>query len=333
MTGSPFTFGGTSIRPGRREHVDLPAGRLPSGTELSLPIQVVHGVEPGPTIWLSGAIHGDEIVGVEIIRQTLERIDEDRLVGTVIAAPVVNVFGFVAESRYLPDRRDLNRSFPGSKRGPLAGRLARLFLDEVVSVSDVGIDYHAGSDDRTNLPQVRGNMNDAGTRELAVAFGAPLFVHSKTIRGTLRATAVQRGKRVLLFEGGEPRRFSPEAVEAGVAGTLRVLGALGMIGDAPRAPDTPPRESRKTTWVRAPRGGIFRLETRLGAAVRRGERLGIISGPSGRGGHEVRANATGIVMGHAVNPLVHQGDGLLHIAELDEPTDMVPAPNGNGAST
>ena len=315
---SVFPFGGRHLAQGTRQQIQLPAGKLPSGTDLSLPIEVLHGSNAGPTIWLSGAIHGDEIVGVEIIRQVLERLDERRLKGTIIAAPVVNVFGFVTGSRYLPDRRDLNRSFPGSHRGPLAGRLARIFVEEVVEACDVGIDFHAGSDDRTNLPQIRGNMDDPDTHRLARAFGAPLVVHSKTIKGSLREAAVKRGKRTLLFEGGEPRRFGGEAVDVGVAGTLRVISALDMGGtseDPPPPPETSPTESRSTKWMRAPRGGIFRLETTLGANVSRGDRLGIITGPSGRGGSEVRSRATGVVMGHAVNPLVHQGDGLVHIAE------------------
>jgi hypothetical protein len=316
MNGSgTFRFAGKPIPRGTRRQVSLPAGRLPSGTEVSLPIEILNGVASGPTIWLSGALHGDEIVGVEIIRRVLEHVDERSLTGVIVAAPVVNVFGFVTGSRYLPDRRDLNRSFPGTTRGPLAGRIARLFVDEVLAVADVGIDFHAGSDERTNLPQIRGNMDDEGTRALALAFGAPLAIHSKTIKGSLRETALRLGKRVLLFEGGEPRRFSPEAVDAGVAGTLRVLAALGMIGDRATSAD-PPVESRSTTWVRAPRGGIFRLETRLGERVTKGERLGIITGPSGRGGREVRAPVTGIVMGHAVNPLVHQGDALVHVADI-----------------
>lgn len=311
-----FTFAGERIAPGTRTHISLPAGRLPSGTELALPIEVVNGRSPGPTIWFSGAVHGDEIVGVEIIRQVLEEVDERTLAGVIVAAPVVNVFGFVTESRYLPDRRDLNRSFPGSARGPLAGRLARIFVDEVLEISDVGIDFHAGSDDRTNLPQIRGNMDDAETHRLAMAFGAPLVVHSKTIKGSLRDTALKRGKRVLLFEGGEPRRFSIEAVDAGVAGTLRVLHAMSMIDGSPEAPAAEPFESRSTKWVRAPRGGIFRLEVRLGDRVEIGARLGIITGPAGREGQELRARTPGIVMGHAVNPLVHQGDGLVHVAEV-----------------
>lgn len=314
-----FTFAGRRVKPATRQQVQLPAGRLPSGTELSLAIEVLHGADQGPVLWLSGAIHGDEIVGVEIIRRVLERLDARRLSGTIIAVPVVNVFGFVTGSRYLPDHRDLNRSFPGSVRGPLASRLARLFVDQVVTVSDIGIDFHAGSDDRTNLPQVRGNMDHAETARLGLAFGAPLVVHSKTIKGTLRDLAVKRGKTILLFEGGEPRRFSEQAVEVGVAGTLRSLEALGMggaIGGIPEEPATAPTVSRSTTWVRASRGGIFRLETELGSYVTKGGRIGMIADPSGRGGSEVRARSTGVVMGHSVNPLVHQGDALVHIAEF-----------------
>jgi predicted deacylase len=315
-----FVLGGERITAGSRTQVHLPAGRLPSGTELSLSIEVLRGSLPGPTVWLSGAIHGDEVVGVEIIRQMLEELDERTLSGTVIAAPVVNVFGFVTGSRYLPDRRDLNRSFPGSPRGSLAGRLARLFVDEVVERSDIGIDFHAGSDDRTNLPQVRCDLDDPETRRLALAFGAPVAIHSKTIKGSLRDVAGKRGKRTLLFEGGEPRRFSPEAVEAGVLGALRVLKALDMIDGTVTSPDASPRESRSTRWVRSPRGGIFRMERTLGATVQKGDRLGIIGEPSRRGGTEVRTHTTGIIVGHTVSPLVHLGDGLVHVAEWTDPS-------------
>lgn len=318
MTRSdPFIFADVPVPRGTRRQVSLPAGRLPSGDEVSLPVEILHGPTAGPTIWLSGALHGDEIVGVEIIRQVLAELEESNMAGTVIAVPIVNVFGFVTGSRYLPDRRDLNRSFPGTKRGPLAGRLARLFVDTVVNVSDVGIDFHAGSDDRTNLAQVRGNMNDEETRRLGRAFGAPLMLHSTTIKGSLRETAVKRKKKILLFEGGEPRRFSPEAVEAGVAGTLRVLHELEMIFFTPPASTGPTHESRSSKWVRATRGGIFRLETRLGARVEERERLGVITGPAGRDAAEIHARTPGLVMGHGVNPLVHQGDALVHIAELE----------------
>lgn len=318
MSVAPFSFSGKSVTPGTRKQVHLPLTRLPVGGMFTLPVDVLHGANAGPTLWLSGAIHGDEIVGVEIIRQVLNEIDESQLSGTIIAAPVVNVFGFLAESRYLPDRRDLNRCFPGSRRGSLGAQLARLFLDEVVSRCDYGLDYHAGSDDRTNLPQIRGNMDDAETRRLSVAFGAPLVFHSDPMKGTLRAAALKSGKCVLLFEGGEPRRFSPRAVDVGVAGTFRVLDALGMTEIPTPRVTTPPRLARSAKWVRAPRGGIFRLETRLGARVEADQRLGVIGSPDTRSREAVRASVAGTVMGHAVNPLVHKGDSLIHIALDDD---------------
>lgn len=318
MTLEDFELAGTRVAPGTRDQVQLLPTRLPTGSELAIPVEVLHGVRPGPVIWLSGAIHGDEIVGVEIIRQVLEEIEESDLAGTVIAVPVVNVFGFVAESRYLPDRRDLNRSFPGSRTGSLAGQIARLFLDEVVDRCEIGLDFHAGSGDRTNLPQIRGNLEDPRTRRLAEAFGAPLAVHSTTIRGSLREAAVKRGKTILLFEGGEPRRFSTDAVDAGVLGTLRVMNTLDMRVHSESPAAALPRISWSTRWVRAPQGGIFRLERHLGDTVKKGDRLGAISGPSGRGRIAVKASGSGVILGHAVNPLVHRGDALVHIA-LDDP--------------
>ena len=310
----PFEFSGQHVDAGTRRRIALPAGKLPSGTELSVSVEVIHGKDSGPTVFLSGAIHGDEVVGVEIIRRVSGALDPVSTSGTVIAVPIVNVFGFVAESRYLPDRRDLNRSFPGSSKGSLASQLANLFVETVVSPADFGIDFHAGSGDRTNLPQVRGDMNDAETLRLADAFGAPLMVQSRPRRGTLRETAVRLGVRMLVFEGGEPRRFSPRAVSAGADGALRVLKALGMIDEAPAATRSPVL-AESTTWVRAPRGGIFRLEAGLGSHVHAGSRLGVISGPFGHDEVEVHAKASGIVMGHAVSPIVHRGDALVHIAK------------------
>jgi hypothetical protein len=321
----PFEFRGEQVAPGERRTFQLPAGRLASGVLLNLPVEVVCGARAGPVVWLSGAIHGDEIVGVEIIRQVLDDLDPATMAGTVVAVPVVNVFGFVIESRYLPDRRDLNRSFPGSRSGSLAARLARLFMDEIVARCEVGLDFHAGSDDRTNLPHLRGNLDDPETLRLARSFGVPIIVHNKPIKSTLRAAALKRGKRVLLFEGGEPRRFSPESVAAGIPGTLRVLAAMGIIESAP-PPEGGTVVSRSTKWVRAPRGGIFRLESTLGALVEKGERLGLITDPAARDGTVVRARVGGLVLGHTVNPLVNPGDGIVNIAELEAgPAATAPA--------
>lgn len=318
MNAPTFDYQGQRLDPGTRTQLEITAGRLPSGTMLSLPVEIVHGARPGPTIWLSGAIHGDEIVGVEIIRQVLSLLDPGAMAGTILALPVVNVFGFVTESRYLPDRRDLNRSFPGSKTGSLAARLARLFMDDVVARCSFGIDFHAGSDDRTNLPQIRGNLEDRETRALAGAFGAEIMIHSRPQKGTLRHATLRKRKRVLLFEGGEPRRFSPEAVEAGVPGTLRVLRRLEMIDDAPDPPAQASLVSRKTRWVRTSRGGIFRLEVALGDRVEKGDRLGIVADPAGRDGTTIKARTAGVILGHTVNPLVNLGDAVVHIAEIEE---------------
>ncbi len=323
MSAQPFSYLGESIAPGTRKHLEIDVGRLPSGTMLSLPIEVLHGVEDGPTIWLSGAIHGDEIVGVEIIRKVLAVLDPTQLAGTILAMPVVNVFGFVNESRYLPDRRDLNRSFPGSKTGSLAARLARMFVDQIVAHCSFGLDFHAGSNDRTNLPQLRGNLDDPETLALATAFGAEVMIHARPAAGTLRAATLRRGKRVLLFEGGEPRRFSAEAVEAGVPGALRVLHALGMIDQAPTSPMGASLLSRKSRWVRASRGGIFRLGVALGQHVERGDPVGVIADPIGAVGTPIRARNGGVVIGHTVNPLVNLGDALLHVAEIQSVNQAV----------
>ncbi len=311
----PQDFAGVSVPPGERRRVEVPVSRLPTGMWIPIDAELLNGVRPGPTVWLSGAIHGDEIVGAEVIRQILDLLDPQRLAGRIIAVPVVNVFGFITGSRYLPDRRDLNRGFPGSNRGSLASRMARLFIDTVVDRAEVGIDLHAGSNDRVNLPQIRANLDDPLTLSLARAFGAPIAIHGKGPAGSLRAAATKRGKRVLLYEGGEPRRFSRDAVETGVAGVLRVLEALEMVPDAPAA-QAPFEESRKTRWVRAPRGGIFRLDTELGEHVHKGDHLGIISDPLGSRPVEVTARIDGVVIGHTVNPLVSQGDALVHIAEV-----------------
>ena len=189
----PLEIGGVQVAAGTRGRVDIPVARLPTGTWLTLPVSVIHGQSPGPTIWLSGTIHGDELNGIAIIREINRQADPKLLSGTILAVPIVNVFGLIIESRYLPDRRDLNRSFPGSKRGSLASQLAHLFVEQIVRRCDYGIDFHTGSGGRTNLPQIRCNLDDARTRELAEVFSAPLILNSKRRPGSLRAGAEPEG--------------------------------------------------------------------------------------------------------------------------------------------
>lgn len=320
MTGAgaePLRVGDHGVEPGERRRLELPVARLPTGTRVSLPVEVVHGRRPGPRIWLSGAIHGDEVVGVQVVQRVASRLDPEELAGAVIAVPIVNVFGFLQESRYLPDRRDLNRSFPGTRKGSLASRLARLFMDEIVEACEYGIDFHAGSDDRTNLPQIRTDLDDPESRRCAVAFGAPVSIHARLRDRSLRQAASEAGAHVLVFEGGEPRRFTPEAVSAGVAGTIRVLQALEMIGgEAAPAPETV--FSRSTRWVRASRSGLLHPAVQLGERVQKGRRLGRITDSFGDVLARPRASRPGLVIGMTFNPLVNRGDALFHLAEVEE---------------
>ena len=317
MTRPPLSIGSATARAGTTAEGELFVARQISGTSVALPIRLVHGADDGPTVWISAAIHGDEIGGVEIIRRALEVIDARTLAGSIIAVPIVNVFGFLGRSRYLPDGRDLNRSFPGSAKGSLAARLANLFTTEVVDRCDVGIDLHTGSDHRTNLPQIRADLDDPVTRDLAAAFGAPLNLHSRLRDGSLREIAVQRSARVLLYEAGEAHRFDTEPIETGVDGILRVLDHLEMTKQAIAPPAAPPLISRDSRWIRARRSGISTLDVDVGDQVARGDRLAVIRDAFGATVATAKAPNSGIVIGLTRHPLVNQGDAIIHLASLD----------------
>ncbi|MEB3213533.1 MAG: succinylglutamate desuccinylase/aspartoacylase family protein, partial [Leptolyngbyaceae bacterium] len=264
QTKPSITVGGMAIAPGKRQRVDIPVARLPTQLPMSLPVTVVNGKHNGPTLWLSAAIHGDEINGVEIIRRVLATLSPRTLKGSLIAVPVVNIFGFIGQSRYLPDRRDLNRSFPGSSRGSLASILANLFMSEVVANCTHGIDLHTAAIHRCNLPQIRANLDDAETRACAEAFGAPLMIHAATRDGSLRQAAAQRGIPVLLYEAGEALRFDTQSIDTGVSGIRRVMSHLDMIAlDDDYPPTTLSSEVRTTKWLRASRGGLLHLDVTL----------------------------------------------------------------------
>jgi len=321
-----FDIGGVSVKPGARATVELPIARLATGSPVALPVMVVHGRREGPTVWVSAAVHGDEINGVEIIRRVLEQLDAKVLCGTVLAVPVVNVHGFLNGSRYLPDRRDLNRSFPGSSRGSLAGRIAQLFLSEIVERCTVGIDLHTGSDHRTNLPQIRANLDDPETRRLAQAFAPPAMVHSATRDGSLRQAGTDAGATVLLYEAGEAWRFGEHAIRVGTSGVLRVLAALDMIEDS-EAPDAQePMVCRGSTWSRAGKSGIATLWIELGDQVAKGQLIGRVHDAFGRRLSQITAKADGVIVGLNLDPIVNQGDALIHIA-FPEPTPEPSAPS------
>ncbi len=308
-----FVIGGQSISPGNRLRFEIPVARLPTGTHIALPIEVLHGPFEGPTVWVSAAVHGDELNGVEIARLVLDKLKPNRLFGTLIVVPMVNGFGVINQSRYLPDRRDLNRSFPGSKSGSLASRLANLVMTEVVQRCQYGIDLHTGANHRTNLPQIRGDMDDAETYECALAFNSPVIVHSNVRDGSLRAAAKAKGIKVLLYEAGEPMRFNPDAIKLGVSGVMRVLTYLNMLKTPFKIPKKKPVLIRESTWVRAKRSGIVRLLVELGDQVTAGQKIGLIADVFGDDPYTLKAPFDGIVIGHSNNPIAHQGDGILHI--------------------
>jgi uncharacterized protein len=313
MARESFAIGPARIRAGTARDLELPITRLITGADVGLPVRVVHGREDGPVVWVNAATHGDEVVGVEVIRRVLATLSPRTLRGTLIAVPVLNVLGVMTGERYLPDRRDLNRSFPGSARGSLAGRIAHLMMTEVVAKCEVGIDLHTGSDRRTNLPQIRADLDDPRTRELAAAFGAPVMLHARVRDGSLRHAARESGATVLLYEGGENWRFDEWAVVAAVDGVRRVLAALGMV-DAPDEPPGPSVACRESGWVRARHTGFLHLDAELGQEVETGERLGNVSDSFGKTLRLVRADRTGIVIGRTEAPVVNGGDAVVHLA-------------------
>lgn len=314
----PFEIGRFSIPSGSRRTVELPVSVLADHTPVSMSVHVVHGARAGPVTFVSAAVHGDEVIGVEIVRRLLRTPNLARLRGTLLAVPVVNSFGFMSHSRYLPDRRDLNRSFPGSSGGSLASRLADLMTREVVKRASVGIDLHSAAVHRSNLPQIRISPGAPGALALAQAFNPPLILTSPLREGSLRQAAADFGIDVLTYEAGEGLRFDEFAVRAGVTGILRVLHALDMLParGVPRA-RVASMTSRRSHWLRAPAGGLLRSYRAEGDLVEQGTLLGAISDPFGEVEHEVIAERAGVIAGRSNLPVVNEGDGLYHIAELD----------------
>lgn len=320
-----ITVGEVTVRPGRKVQIELPFARVITGATESLPVVVINGRSAGPVVWLSAAVHGDELNGVQIIRKVLRRLDAKSVRGAVIAVPIVNPLGFLLQSRYLPDRRDLNRHFPGSKRGSTASRLAHLFMTEIVSQCSLGIDLHTATNHRINLPQVRADIDDRDTLRLARAFGAPFTIKARARDGSLRQAATEMGKTVLLYEAGQAHRFDEDAVDTGYVGVLRTLRTLGLIeARLPRAEMT--TLIRRTRWVRARRGGIAELMVRLGERVEEGQTVASISDAFGNRATRVKATQTGWVIARTVRPLVNLGEALVHIAtevgpDIDEPAE------------
>ena len=314
-----ITIAGTTIEAGTRKTLHLPIPQLYTHTPMEMPVHVFHGKQDGPRLLVCAAMHGDELNGVEIIRRLTNQKALQRIHGTLIAIPIVNVYGVLHHSRYLPDRRDLNRSFPGSEKGSMASRLANLLMTEVVSNVTHAIDLHTGAVHRSNMPQIRADLDHEETKSLANHFGVPVIIHSKLRDGSLRAAAGELGIPFLVYEAGEALRFDEVSIRAGLYGVNNVMAALGMLTQKSRR-KVPERAltARSSVWIRAPISGILLNRTKLRDAVEEGEVLGTVADPFGHTETDITASASGIVIGRTFLPLVNEGDAVIHIARFED---------------
>lgn len=298
----------------------MPITTMATGYNSTLAVRILHGAKPGPVVFVSGAIHGDEIIGTAIIQRLAAALDAQELAGTILLVPVSNIFGFLNKTRYLPDRRDLNRSFPGNANGSLAGQFAHVFFREIVKRASLGIDIHSAAVHRYNLPQIRVAEGHPRLLELATAFGAPVIIEAPLREGSMRALADAEGVDMLLMETGEALRFDRLSIETGTAGVLSVLAHLEMIpADLAVANASEPARATSSTWVRSPRGGVTHRQRKSGDPVRAGDLLATVGGLFGEDTQDIISPVDEIIIGHATLPVVYQGDALFHIARIAKP--------------
>jgi predicted deacylase len=316
-------IGDVEVKPGETKRIQLPMPPLYTDTHMSIPVHVQRGKRDGPTLFVSAAIHGDELNGIEIINRFLKSKNIKRLRGTLIAVPMVNVYGVLSQSRYLPDRRDLNRSFPGSQKGSLAGRIAHLFLNDIVSQCDVGIDLHTGAIHRSNLPQVRANLDDPETLEIAKAFGLPVLLNAELRDGSLRQAAGEMGVKMILYEAGEALRYDEFSIRAGVKGIINVMRHIGMLNKTQRkGREIKMFVARQSGWVRANESGFIVHVAQLGDHVAQGQVLAIIANPFGEELDRILSPQEGVVIGKQNIPLTQEGEAIYHIAYFRKPTSV-----------
>lgn len=320
MPNKSLQIGEFKIRPGERRRIDLDIPALFDNAPMNIPLEVIRGEKEGPILFVSAAIHGDEVNGTEACHRLLRSASLKNIRGTLIVAPIVNIYGFNNKSRYLPDRRDLNRCFPGNDRGSLGSRLAYILMSEVVEKCTHVIDIHTGAIHRTNLPQIRANFSGAqgrSMRELASHFGAPVLVHSSLRDGSFRQAVSDLGLPMLLFEGGQALRFEESIIKMISKGILATMRGIGMLDKSQR---TQPERlfAHKTSWIRAPYSGIFKMKKKMGSVVKEGEVVATITGPLGEVISSVQTPFDGVILGATLMPLVMEGEGLFNIGLFDD---------------
>ncbi|MBQ0762925.1 succinylglutamate desuccinylase/aspartoacylase family protein [Marinobacter psychrophilus] len=320
MARAPFEIAGIEVQPGTRQTIEVQVAKLYTHTPLHIPVEIVHGRRDGPVLMVCGAIHGDEINGVEIVRRVLINTALRNLRGTLVAVPIVNIFGFVQRTRYLPDRRDLNRCFPGSESGSLGGRIAYLLRTQIMEHVTHIIDLHTGAIHRFNLPQIRAELKSPETARMAEAFAAPIIINAGLREGSLRAYADSQNIPVITYEGGEALRFDEVVIASGVKGVMRVMRELKMT-PAKKSVKPPRKRSEvaaSSQWVRADIDGIMRPVAKLGQKIRKGQKLAMVADPFGASETAIISPCSGIVICVNNLPLVNEGEAIYHIARFDE---------------
>jgi hypothetical protein len=316
------------VAPGDKRRLFLRASESFAGASVDLPLLVIRGDEPGPTVCLMAGIHGDELNGIEIVRKYFEDTKPGDLAGTLLGVPVVNLHGFRRSSRYLPDRRDLNRFFPGHDQGSSASRIASAVFQGVVRHCDALLDFHTGSFHRSNIPQIRANLLVPSILALARAFGSGVVVHSEGSPGTLRRAANDIGVPAITYEAGEPMRFQAAEIQRGVDGVSNLLGELGMLERARPAMDGQ-RVYFSSRWVRVNDGGIFITQRRLGERVDAGDLLGTVTDPVSNERTQLTAPYSGTIIGMALSQVVIPGFAAFHLGiDSDAPPDVAARPSG-----
>ncbi len=312
--GKPLVVAGQAIEPGNTYDLQLGYSQGYTGINVSVPVRVVAGPKPGPIVFFAAVVHGDELNGLGIVREFAFEQPLELERGVVITIPVVNVYGMDSHSRYLPDRRDPNRCFPGSKNGSLTGRLTHLVFQEVISQCNYGVDLHTAAVRRTNYPNIRADLDDPAVRKLAHAFGCELIVHSRGAEGSLRRTACRRGIPTIVLEAGEVWKIEPGVVNLGVVGAHNVLKHLKMLKGRPHTPSFQ-IEVRKSKWVRAEYGGILKFHCAPGDLVKKGQILATNADIFGNIQNSIESPFDGIIQGMTTMPAVKPGEPIFNIAE------------------
>lgn len=322
----PITIFGESILPGENKTINVEMARLHTTTKLNIPIIVRRSKLEGPVILFTAGIHGDEINGIEIVRQLISKKINKPKRGTIICIPIINMYGFVNRSREFPDGRDLNRSFPGSKKGSLASRFAFHILNEVMPEVHYAIDFHAGGASRFNAPQIRLAENDPELKLLADTFNAPFTLYSKNIGGSFRNSSTKMNIKMLLFEGGKSLDINKEVANEGINGVKRVLAYLDML-DPKHTIEIPENKTiyiEKSNWVRAKCSGMLHDYNTIGTFVKKGTVLATITDPFGKFERKIKAPNDGYVINSNQSPIVYEGDAIFHLS-----TSLVTEKNKN----